>query len=150
MGLAELMDGRIVTDDEELASLLGSIPPKVFIGARWSSRLVARMLPTVTATATFTVRAPAPVERIKSALADLQATVDSTPQADGVKLSGHLGSGHYNLNPTLFVVAISDSPVAGIARVHIRTAAKEEMIKQRSAQKAIDRLRTSIQDIIVG
>ena len=138
-----------MTDEEELASLLGSIPPKVFIGARWSSRLVAKMLPTVTATATFKVRAPAPVERIKSALADLQATVESTPRADGIKLSGHLGSGHYNLNPTLFVIAITDTPLTGVASVHIRTAAKEGLIKQRSAQKAIDRLRTSIQDITV-
>jgi hypothetical protein len=137
-----------VTDDEELAFLIGSIPPKIFIGARWSSRLTAKMLPTVTATATFTVRAPAPVERIEAALSDLHAMVDSTPDADGVRLFGHLGSGHYNLNSTLFVMTIRDTTLTGVATVRIRTAAKEGLIKQRSAQRAIDRLRTSIQDII--
>jgi hypothetical protein len=82
-------------------------------------------------------------------LRDLKATVRSEENADGVRLSGHLGSGYRNMSPTVFVIAIRDTSVTGIASVHIRTAAKEGLIKQRSAQKAIDRLRASLADIIV-
>jgi hypothetical protein len=106
-------------------------------------------MPTVSATTTFTVQTPAPAERIEKALSDLRATVDAVPQADGVRLSGHLGSGFRNMNPTVYVIAIRDTSVRGTASVHIRTAAKEGLIKQRSAQKAIDRLRASIADIII-
>jgi hypothetical protein len=53
------------------------------------------------------------------------------------------------MNPTVFVIAIRDTSVTGVANVHIRTAAKEGLIRQRSAQKAIDRLCASIQDIII-
>jgi hypothetical protein len=141
--------GPAVTEDDELAALSAAMIPRFFFGARWSVGLTAKVLPTVTATATFTVQTHAPVERIETALEDLRATVDAVPQADGVKLSGHLGSGHFNMNPTVFVIAIRDTSVTGIANVHIRTAAKEGLIKQRSAQKAIDRLRASIQDIII-
>jgi hypothetical protein len=135
VGRAEGRD-LIVTDDEELAFLLGSIPPKVFIGARWSSRLSAKLLPTITATATFTVRDPAPAERLKSALSEFKATVRSTSGPDGIRLSGHVGSENFNMNPTLFVIAIRGTSLTGVASVHIRTAAKEGLIKQRSAQKA--------------
>jgi hypothetical protein len=138
-----------VTEDEELAALAAAMLPRVFFAARWSVGLTAKLLPTVSATATFTVQTPAPAERIETALADLRATVDAVPQADGVKLFGHLGSGNFDLNPTLIVIAITDTSVTGIASVHIRAAAKEGLIKQRSAQKVIDRLRASIQDIIV-
>jgi hypothetical protein len=138
-----------VTEDEELAALAAAMIPRVFFAARWSAGLAAKLLPTVSATATFTVQTPAPAERIETALADLRATVESAPQADGVKLFGHLGSGFHNMNPTLFVIAITDTSVTGIASVHIHTAAKEGLIKQRSAQKVIDRLRGSIQDIII-
>jgi hypothetical protein len=72
------------------------------------------------------------------------------PQADGVRLSGHLGSGFRNMNPTVFVIAISDISVTATANVDIRTAAKEGLIKQRSAQKAIDRLCASIQHVIIS
>jgi hypothetical protein len=138
-----------VTDDEELAFLLGSIPPKFLVGAKWSSRLSAKMLPTITATATFTVRDPAPAERLKSALSEFKATVHSLSGPDGIRLSGHVGSGNFNMNPTLFVITISGTRLTDVASVHMRAAAKEGLIKQRSAQKAIDRLRTSIQDIII-
>jgi hypothetical protein len=138
-----------MTEDEELAALSAAMIPRFLFAARWSVGLTAKLLPTVTATATFTVQTPAPAERIETALEDLRATVDAVPQADGVKLSGHLGSGHFNMNPTVFVIAIRDTSVTGITHVHIRTAAKEGLIKQRSAQKTIDRLRASIQDIII-
>jgi len=138
-----------VTEDEELAALAATKIPRFFFAARWSVGWTAKLLPTVSATATFTVQTPAPEERIETALADLRASLDSVPQADGVKLFGHLGSGFHNMNPTVFVIAIRDTSVTGIASVHIRTAAKEGLIKQRSAQKAIDRLRASIADIII-
>jgi hypothetical protein len=141
--------GPIVTEDEELAALAAAMIPRFLFAARWSAGLTAKLLPTVSATATFTVQTPAPAERIETALADLRATVDAVPQADGVRLSGHLGSGFHNMSPTPFVIAIRDNSVTGIASVHIRTAAKEGLIKQRSAQKVIDRLRASVQDIIV-
>jgi hypothetical protein len=147
--LADQRDGTAVTEDEELAALSAAMIPRFFFAARWSVGLTAKLLPTVSATATLTVQTPDPEERIEKALEDLGATVDSTPLVDGVKLSGHLGSGFRNMSPTVFVIAIRDAPVTGIANVHIRTAAKEGLIKQRSAQKAIDRLRASIQDIII-
>jgi len=147
--LADRRTGSVVTEDEELAALAAAMIPRFFFVARWSVGLTSRLLPTVSATATFTVQTPAPAERIETALEDLGATVDSTLQVDGVKLSGHLGSGFRNMSPTVFVIAIRDAPVTGVANVHIRAAAKEGLIKQRSAQKAIDRLRGSMQDIII-
>ena len=138
-----------MTEDEELAALSAAMIPRFFFAARWSAGLTAKLLPTVSATATFTVQTPAPADRIKTALAHLRATVDVVPQPDGVRLAGHLGSGFRNMIPTVFVIAIRDTSVTGTASVHIRTAAKEGLIKQRSAQKVIDRLRASIQDIII-
>lgn len=138
-----------MTEDEELAALAAAMTPRFFFAGRWSAGLTAKLLPTVSATATFTVQTPAPADRIETALADLRATVDAMPQADGVKLFGHLGSGYHNMNPTVFVIAIRNTSVTGIASVHIRTAAKEGLIKQRSARKAIDRLRASIEDILI-
>ena len=141
--------GPVVTEDEELAALSAAMIPRFFFAARWSTGLTAKLLPTVSATATFTVQTPAPADRIEAALAYLRATVDVVPHADGVRLAGHLGSGFRNMNPTVFVIAIRDTSVPGTASVHIRTAAKEGLIKQRSAQKVIDRLRASIRDIII-
>ena len=139
-----------MTEDEELAGLAAAMMPRVFFGARSSAGWTSKLLPTVSATATFSMQTPAPAERIERALVDLRASVESAPQADGVKLSGHLGSGFRNMNPTVFVIAIRDTSVTGVASVHIRTAAKEGLIKQRSAQKAIDRLRASIEDITIA
>lgn len=117
--------GPVVTEDEELAALSAAMIPRLFFAARWSAGLTAKLLPTVSATATFTVQTPAPAERIKTALAGLRATVDVVPQADGVRLAGHLGSGLRNMNPTVFVIAIRGTSVTGTASVHIRTAARE-------------------------
>jgi hypothetical protein len=67
--------GTIVTEDEELAALSAAMIPRFFFGARWSVGVTAKLLPTVSATATFTVQTPAPAERIETALEDLGATV---------------------------------------------------------------------------
>jgi hypothetical protein len=53
----------------------------------------------LTATTTLAVRDPAPAERLKSALSEFKATVAPTSGPDGIRLSGHVGSGNFNMNP---------------------------------------------------
>jgi hypothetical protein len=139
-----------MTEDEELAALVAATLPRALVAGRWSARLAAKLVPTVSATSTFTIRAPQPLDRIQSALSELKATVRTEAGVDAVGLYGHLGSGHLGLNPTVFVIKVRTTSLDNTVDVSVRAAANEGLIRQHSARGAIDRIRASLSDVIVA
>jgi hypothetical protein len=105
-------------------------------GAKWA----ARFLPTVPFEATIEVSAvPANVRAtVMSLLSELGHTDPSLPE-----LSVITSSGNMNLNPTIITFAIAPSDSG--ARVSIRAVAKEGIVKQESAKKAVERLTDLLQ-----
>jgi hypothetical protein len=62
-------------------------------------------------------------------------------QATGDRLSAIVGSGYMNLNPTIVHVGLTESSQAS-TRISVRAIAKEGVVKQHSAAKAVERIRT--------
>lgn len=54
-----------------------------------------------------------------------------------------MGSDFLNLNPTLLAAVVRPRADGGAA-ISVRTVAKEGLVKQRSAQKAVDRLQRAL------
>ena len=99
------------------------------VGARWG----AKRLKNEVATARVDV-GPQQVDAAVARLADL---LRSAPQQDGptVTLAGVLGSGFGNMNPALVRVEVTPA-----GHIRIAAHAKEGLIKQRTAQKAVNTL----------
>jgi len=106
-------------------------------GARW----VAKLLPSVAHEAEVVVSVPH-----SGVLAALKASFDAVAKpitelpsdpAAGV-LCGLVGSGIGDLNPTILRVAVASRGSGSL--VSIRAVAKEGIVKQRSAVKAVERV----------
>jgi len=106
-------------------------------GARWA----ARFLPTVPFEAAIEVAAsPADVTAtVKSLLNELGHTDPSLPE-----LSVVTGSGSLNLNPT--IVSFTIAQTTSGTRVSIMAVAKEGLIRQDSAKKAVARVTELLQE----
>jgi hypothetical protein len=136
-----------MSEDDALAALVGSLAPGS--GAGW----IAKRLPTVSAEASFTVHG-APHDaaiRLEAALRLLDASCARNPAPEHeVWLSGHVGSGRFNMNPTVFGAVLTTAPSGMDSIISIRAVAKEGLIKQGSAQKVIERVRSALQREATG
>jgi len=108
-------------------------------GARWA----AKFLPNVAHEDQLTLDMP--LDKVTSVVSKyFAATGKSTPEfaSNGMSFSMITGSGHLNLNPTI-VQARIEQTVAGLLLI-IRAVAKEGVIKQSSAQQAVDKAKGAI------
>jgi hypothetical protein len=127
-----------VTEDEALTALFASLGR--------STGWVAGTLPTESEEATFRraedVAHVVPLlERALAGLGRGWSRQDVSPEE--VWLSGTLGSGFLRLNPTLLAAVVRPGAGGG-AVISVRAAAKEGLVQQHSARKALDRLGRSL------
>ena len=100
-----------------------------------ASRLVALLMSEISHEDTFSVsRSRSMLTSLFSSLGEPVPEFPSSPE-DG-RFSFLVGSGSLGLNPTLVHVALTGDGER--LRVTIRAVAKEGLIKQRSAQRAVD------------
>lgn len=133
--------------DDVLAELLGGLGAKssVFGGGRHGAEWSAKRLKTETAREVIDI-APAEQQRVLATLADDASNaagsfgrLDSQDDAV-VTLRGIVGSGVGSLNPAYVIIVVdAQSSTIGIA-----AHAKEGLIKQRTAQKAIAKVRSAL------
>lgn len=133
--------------DNVLAELLGSLGAKssVFGAGRYGAKWSAKRLKTETAQEVIDI-APAEQERI---IAALTGDASNAPRSFGrldsqddsvVTLRGIVGSGVGSLNPAYVIIVVdAQSSTIGIA-----AHAKEGLIKQRTAQKAVAKVRSAL------
>jgi hypothetical protein len=131
-----------ITQTEETV-LVREIGKLVGFFAGFGARFAARRLPVeervtsmVLAGDTADVRAN--VREILESIGTLTNEFDSANPRD--RISAIVGSGHMNLNPTIVHVQIDSSEGATV--LTIRALAKEGLVKQESAQRAIERIET--------
>lgn len=132
--------------DQVLAEQLGNLGAKSVFGAgRHGAKWSAKRLKTETAQEVIAA-APAEQRRI---LAELAGSTSSAAGSFGrldsrddavVTLRGVVGSGVGSLNPA-YVIIIVDAQTSTIG---IAAHAKEGLIKQRTAQKAVDKVRSAL------
>ena len=106
------------------------------VGAKW----VARFLPSVHFETTLDIPA-SPEDAREAGLSVLREIGRADPELPA--LSVICGSGHLNLNPT--VVSLVIAPFERGARVSVRGIAKEGLVKQDSARKAVEKVRDLLQ-----
>ncbi len=106
------------------------------VGAKW----VARFLPSVPFEMTLDIPA-SPEDAREAGLSVLHEIGRADPELP--ELSVICGSGHLNLNPT--VVSLVIAPFEKGARVSVRGIAKEGLVKQDSARKAVEKVRELLQ-----
>ena len=92
---------------------------------------VAKRLPTISYQKTVTISKENTLEYCEKILKK-QGNILKYDE-DNQRLIAIVGSGFWNLNPTIIVLQITNG------EVHISAAAKEGLIKQHSAKKAIDK-----------
>jgi len=107
----------------------------------FGARLAARFLPTVPYETTFDLAAPP--DEVHNTLASLLNEIGHA-SSDLPELSVICGSGHLNLNPTILSASII--PLDSGSRVTIRAVAKEGLVKQQSAKKAVERVNHLIKE----
>jgi hypothetical protein len=137
-------------EDEILVRALGEVgaaggalgaPMGGGFGGRLGSRFTARFLKTVSQEAELTLHLPlsAAAERVQDVLTAMQHPIiqDSLESMTGQnKITAIAGGGIGNLNPVVITVKLTAHGGRSTA-VKIRTAAKEGLIRQRSAEKAM-------------
>ena len=100
-----------------------------------ASKFVARFLPNVPHEDSIEVSASP--DEVRSVLA---ALLDEIGRRNALLPESFVvcGSGHANLNPTIVSAAVA--PLGSGSRVSIRAVAKEGLIKQDSARKAVEKV----------
>lgn len=134
-----------MTTEEILARELGKLEG-LFVGLSPTS-FVAGFLPTERATASFsTAMSPESAVRrsadLLGAIGTLQEPVEPT---DHPALWAVVGSGFGGLNPCLLAVEFAASESGG-TEIVVSGAAKEGLIKQKTAKRAVDRFVASFGD----
>lgn len=129
------------TPDEEhlLRNALGAMGGR---GSRW----IARFLRTEVRhrDSVHAIRFDEAVAQLVTAFPDDRSFLVSAPAQDGsCILFGLLGSGGFNLNPAVVSIWIAPSSTGGCS-TRIRAAAKEGLINQRTADKAIAQLEAAL------
>lgn len=131
----------------ETKGTLGGVLPRS-LGEAMSSgaRFAARFLPTETYTRRFSL--PVGIERaLKSGFSVLTkiGTLESETGANAPypMLKAVVGSGFFNLNPAIVYFEILEGD-ASSCEVTITAAAKEGLVKQHTAEKAVERIATEV------
>ncbi len=128
-----------MSEDDILAEELGRLGAAP--GAGWGARLAARLLPTVRHRLEFDLGAPPErgQEAVRAFLAAQGRELDLGPARRPCPAAlGVVGAGYLGMNPA--VVLAEFTPTAGGCRVALSAAAKEGLIRQRSAEGAVARL----------
>lgn len=133
------------TEDTVLVREIGKLAG--FLGG-FGARSAARRLPVEESVASLTVAAnkaevQAGVAEIFSNIGKLTDEFASETPEDC--LSAIVGSGQMNLNPTIVHVHIVESS-GDTTLLSLRALAKEGLMKQQSAQRAIERIKTLLLD----
>jgi hypothetical protein len=114
--------------------------PGTRAGGRFGAKLTARVLPTREHEEEIELRAPDPEQLVQDVVAHHGRVVRAQPDATGAfAVRGVVGGGALGLNP-----AVVDVVVRPGGRVAVRAAAKEGLIPQKTAQKAVRRVIESL------
>lgn len=121
-----------------VGGFLGGLVPGA-IGGYLGAKLSARFLPTQTFSETLQITAGAE-QAVRAAFEILRRagrlTDDASDDSNTIRLSGVVGSGKFGMNPAIVVITIGAGPENG-STITIAGAAKEGLIKQRTAEKAV-------------
>ncbi|MFF5013950.1 hypothetical protein [Streptomyces sp. NPDC001165] len=115
-----------------------------FLGGLLGGRVGALLTKKVSQEAEVTLPLPlgAAAERVRDVLAEMRQPLVSdllSPMTDQTKIMAIAGGGFGNLNPVVITIRLTAHGRRSTA-LEIRTAAKEGIIRQRSAEKAMKRL----------
>ncbi len=145
------MESDLAAEDEEalLASALGSLAASTgFGGARRGALFASRyLLRTVAHEVVLTVPLPmgTTTDQVERVLAPLGRILDD-PQVAGARerrIRAIVRGGYAGLNPVVVTARLSPDPAGGTS-VTLRAAAKEGLIKQRSAEKTAKAIAESL------
>ena len=130
------------TEEKVLVREIGKLAG--FLGG-FGARLAARRLPVEESETSVEVAANrddvrASVSSILQGMGRLTNEFASETTSDSI--SAIVGSGHMNLNPTIVHVRLAESSNSS-TRLLVRALAKEGMVKQHSAERAIRNIRVS-------
>lgn len=137
--------------DRVLADELGKVGRISGPGGGWGARLMAFFLPTVTFSTTLRIEAAA--DEVLQAVREIlsrscgEMSESGTEPSGVARLSGVTGSGFGGLNPTILEVEITPADQQ-TTTVHLTGAAKDGLIKQRSAEQAVLRLREELLQVL--
>jgi len=128
------------TEETVLVRELGKLAG--FFGGGFGARFAARRLPVEESEASLGV--PGRCIEIRNDLSLILQSVgkltdEFASEIPGDSLSALIGSGHMNLNPTIVHVRIVEKS-DGSTLLLFRALAKEGLVKQRSAERAIERI----------
>lgn len=110
-------------------------------GASW----VASKLPTGTVREVITVADPAKIalEKVYKLLKKSGEIIDSKKKQKFPTLKAVVGSGFFNLNPTIVHLEIRPTK-GGATELYLEASAKEGLLPQHSAEKAIKRIKQAL------
>ena len=130
--MSELEEKVLVREIGKLGSFFGG----------FGARRAARMLPTQIYESTVEVNAPAGTVMgvILEILENMgRVTYEFRNESTVNRISAIVGSGHMNLNPTIIHASIISSSKT-LTKILIKGIAKEGIVKQQSAEKAVKRM----------
>lgn len=129
----------MLSEDDLLVRELGKLGG---FGARFTARFLSLNVGEITKTLPFPLQK---VEGVCHLLIPEMYRVDE-PQNGGV-IRAIVGAGIRDLNPTVLTVSF-DAVSLAATRVHIRGAAKEGMLKQRSGEQAANRFWAALEQAL--
>jgi hypothetical protein len=134
-----------MTQSED-AVLVREIGRLALFGGRFGARLAARRLPVEEHETAIAIAVSA--DQIRPDVCEILQSVgkltdEFAAENDRESASAIVGSGHLNLNPTIVHVNLSNLS-DGVTQLSIRALAKEGLVKQQSAKRAVERIVTLI------
>lgn len=129
----------MINREEQNILLAQTIAKYAVFGKGKSIETISKKLPTISSNDVVTINKENPLEYCKS-LIEQQGKILEYDEV-GHKLIAMVGSGFSDLNPTILVLSVIDN------KVFISASAKEGLIKQHSAEKAIKKF---IQQVTTG
>jgi len=143
-------DDDILTNELGKVGELGGVMGKAAgLGGSLGARFAAKFLPTETYSEKVSLKL-APEKALKLGYSVL-AKLGKLQAEDSIKppypfLKAVVGSGFLNMNPAVVYLEILEGDSAG-CEVTITAAAKEGLIKQRTAAKAVQRVLSKLRDL---
>ncbi|QMV39860.1 hypothetical protein [Cohnella cholangitidis] len=131
IGAASSRIGSVFTGNSIGASLAGRL------GAEWA----AKKLRTIDYKSTLLYErdAKTAIQHAYQLLSRMGKMIDASDHSDNPLLSALIGSGFGNMNPT--IIGLEFIPVdSHSTEIHLYASAKEGLIKQKSAEKAVTRM----------
>ena len=142
-------DDILARELAKVATLGGALPGAAASGAALGAKLAAKVLPTETHTEKLALKIT-PEKALKlcfsvlTKLGKLQTEMDS--ERPYPMLKAVVGSGFLNMNPAIVYLEILEGDSKG-CELTITAAAKEGLIKQHTASKAVERVVSGLRGI---